>query len=346
MASTSSRVCFPRATSGWLVTTTSWKPADRRSARASGTPGQDFQIVHGFGGKGKTVAQDRAVDHPVAVQEDGARHYRCDVFAAEDSHFVGFAFSFGCDTIRCQITAWNDSVWGVMLSGFTVGTSTQASATRAVYPPSRPTIPTTRAPTSFASCRAVTMLGLMFFSRLPPPTESTNTASFFADAARLQPLDEHGGPPLVVGARRELGDVVGGRIGLDPDELAEVVHRVGAAARASADAEEEEPSPALAHVDQHVHHLFHGGRVDPRAICAGLGQVLLDKVHGCDSFIFEISPRFGEALRRADLVESLEHFEARQLVLPREDPGRSRQGQHAPPLATPSNARAERAPSP
>src|SRR5258707_11667318 len=33
------------------------------------------------------------------------------------------------------------------------------------------------APTLFACCKAITRLGLMFFSRLPPPTEKMKTAS-------------------------------------------------------------------------------------------------------------------------------------------------------------------------
>ena len=59
----------------------------------------------------------------------------------------------------------------MILFGFTVGTITQASATLAVKPPSLPTIPMMRAPTSLASCRAATKLGETFFSKLPPPTE-------------------------------------------------------------------------------------------------------------------------------------------------------------------------------
>src|SRR6266446_4138957 len=58
-----------------------------------------------------------------------------------DSHFISLAASAGCDTIRCHTTAWNASVCGVTVLGLTVGTMTQASATLAVNPPSRPTIP-------------------------------------------------------------------------------------------------------------------------------------------------------------------------------------------------------------
>jgi hypothetical protein len=59
----------------------------------------------------------------------------------------------------------------------TVGTMTQASATVAVKPPSRPTMPMMVAPTEAATRSALTRFALMFFSRLPPPTENTSTPS-------------------------------------------------------------------------------------------------------------------------------------------------------------------------
>ena len=48
------------------------------------------------------------------------------------------------------------------------------------------------------------------------------------EPAHLEPLDEHRLPAFVVGARGEFRDVVGRRIGLDADDLAEVVDRVRA----------------------------------------------------------------------------------------------------------------------
>src|SRR5260370_12169149 len=54
---------------------------------------------------------------------------------------------------------------------------TQASAACAVKPPSRPTIPRTLEPTLLAYSSARTRFGLTFFSRFPPPTENTNSAS-------------------------------------------------------------------------------------------------------------------------------------------------------------------------
>src|SRR5438128_259878 len=49
-----------------------------------------------------------------------------------DSHFISLTANAGCDTIRCQMTAWNASVWGVTVLLLTVGTITHASATFAV----------------------------------------------------------------------------------------------------------------------------------------------------------------------------------------------------------------------
>ena len=80
-------------------------------------------------------------------------------------------------TRRCQTTAHSPSVWGVIRSGETVGITTQAAAAALVAPPSLPTMPNTAAPTSPASSSARTRLGDTFFSRLPPPTENTSTAS-------------------------------------------------------------------------------------------------------------------------------------------------------------------------
>src|SRR5207302_10749801 len=57
------------------------------------------------------------------------RSLRVAANAAVDSHLVCAAFTAGCDTSRCQTTAWNASACAVMVSGLTVGTITHASAT-------------------------------------------------------------------------------------------------------------------------------------------------------------------------------------------------------------------------
>src|SRR6185312_4679950 len=77
------------------------------------------------------------------------------------SHFISFLLSLGCETRRCQRTAWKDSVWADTVSPERLGTRMQASATWRVYPPSRPTIPAMVAPVRRASLRLSTMLALM-----------------------------------------------------------------------------------------------------------------------------------------------------------------------------------------
>src|SRR5689334_2894327 len=109
-----------------------------------------------------------SIQRSIAVEEN------CPLIdQTRDSHFVAAALRLGCDTSRCHTTAWADSAYGVTCAGFSVGTSTHSSATRPVYPPSRPTIPITRLPTLLAYSSAATRFGLTLFSRLPPPTEST-----------------------------------------------------------------------------------------------------------------------------------------------------------------------------
>src|SRR5204863_732585 len=70
--------------------------------------------------------------------------------SSRDSHFGVAARRAGCITIRCQSRACMDSVWAVTLLGTTVGTRMQASDRRRNAPPSRPTTPVTKAPTSRA----------------------------------------------------------------------------------------------------------------------------------------------------------------------------------------------------
>ena len=67
-----------------------------------------------------------------------------------------------------------------------------------------------------------------------------------AEPRTLEPGGEDRVPALVVGAGGELGHVVGGRVGLEPAQLAEVVDRVAGVPGRSADAEHEQPPAALA----------------------------------------------------------------------------------------------------
>src|SRR5947207_886493 len=65
-------------------------------------------------------------------------------------------------------------------------------------------------------------------------------------AACLQPVSEDGFPTIVVDTRRKLGDVVRGRIRLDPGNLAEIINRVRRMPGAASYAEDEQaPAEAL-----------------------------------------------------------------------------------------------------
>src|SRR5262245_10675440 len=120
---------------------------------------------------GPAIADNRAVDHAVAVEEDRAAQ-------SGAHHFVATCCRMGCETRQCHTTAWNASVCGVTRDASTVGTTTTQSPTCLVYPPSRPTTPKIFRPRCWASFNPATMFALTFFSRFPPPTEKTNTASF------------------------------------------------------------------------------------------------------------------------------------------------------------------------
>ena len=69
-------------------------------------------------------------------------------------------------------------------------------------------------------------------------------------------------PALVVGARGQLRDVVGRRVGLDAGDLAEVVDRVRGMRRAAADAEDEEPAARAAQIRQQGRHALDRVLVD------------------------------------------------------------------------------------
>src|SRR5439155_18200842 len=110
------------------------------------------------------------VDQPVPVEEDRPAH---EAPTVTDSHLPDRCASAGCETSRCQTTAWNSSTCGVSRLGSSEGTTRQRSANCAVAPSSLPTMPSTVAPISFASSTASTMLRLIPCSREPPPTEKT-----------------------------------------------------------------------------------------------------------------------------------------------------------------------------
>ncbi len=232
-------------------------PRGRQGPHSFDRAGQEAKLVgvkRYRDGAGLFVSND-VDDGSVAIEDRDDGHFTL-------SHFVDERWSFGWLTSRCQTTAAKPSVCGVTRSAATVGMRTQASDACFVKPPSRPTMPNTFAPTSRASSRDRTRLTLTFFSRLPPPTLKTSKPSPARRREPAKPLGEARVPPLVVHARRQLADVVGRRVGLEPAQLSEVVDRVARVAGAAADAEDEEAAPASAHGGEPVGHGLDAGGVE------------------------------------------------------------------------------------
>ena len=102
MVSTTSCFKVPRPTSGWLVATTSRKPAafNRRARRRN--LGKNFKFAQARRRIRLAIALQRAVDDAIAVEKNGADPFRLHFV---DSHFVCATFSLGCDTNKCQMTA-------------------------------------------------------------------------------------------------------------------------------------------------------------------------------------------------------------------------------------------------
>jgi hypothetical protein len=91
--------------------------------------GQYFKLRHRLRRVRDILTYERSIEGTVSIE----KHCRSqNATQTTDSHFVAAAFSNGCDTSRCQITACIDSACGVMWAALTVGTSTYASATVAV----------------------------------------------------------------------------------------------------------------------------------------------------------------------------------------------------------------------
>ena len=142
---------------------------------------------------------------------------------------------------------------------------------------------TRRAPRSRASSSARTRLGETFFSRLPPPTENTSSASSRAEPRDLEPLGEAGLPALVVHARGQLGHVVGRRVRLEAADLAEVVDRVAGVPGRAADAQDEQPPAAVAHAREPGREGVDRGCVEPAHRGQRLIQVRPDELGGAHS---------------------------------------------------------------
>ena len=81
---------------------------------------------------------------------------------------------------------------------------------------------------------------------------------FGVEAGAAEPLDEHAGPTVVVGAGGEFRDVVGRRVNFEAGDFTEIVDGMGGVGRAAADAEDEQTATAIADADEFLRALFDG----------------------------------------------------------------------------------------
>jgi hypothetical protein len=116
-------------------------------------------------------------------------------------------------------------------------------------------------------------LGLTLRSRSPPPTQ----------AAGAEPGFEHCGPPFVVGAGGQFADIVGGGVGLDAGEFAEIVDGVGRIGGTATDPQDEEPSTGGAGFGEESGGAFNRGGVDAVDDGTRFVKELLGKGH-CERY--------------------------------------------------------------
>src|SRR5262249_29551898 len=97
--------------------------------------------------------------------------------------------------------------------------------------------------------------------------------------AALQPFGEHGAPTFVVGAGRELGDIVTRCIRFKAADLAKIIDGVRCVGSAASHAEDEKAAPTLPQRSQFIHHLLDLAGVELGNDLPGLFEVLLDEFH-------------------------------------------------------------------
>ena len=196
-----------------------------------------------------------ADDQPVA---------RMLVLSVSDSHFGVDAWSAGWLTSRCQSTAHMPSVCAVTRSSAL--DRDDDALVRDLRACSRRRGRRRRRPSPRPRGRSRpprTRLAEMPRSASPPPTEKTSTASPLAEARSLEPRREGRLPAVVVDPCRELGDVVGRRVRLEPAQLPEVACRMRRVSRGPADPEDEEPPARVAHRGERACEAFDRLRVEP-----------------------------------------------------------------------------------
>ena len=86
----------------------------------------EFELLEAGWRMGRSVPDRNPIDYSIAIEKNcGTRYFML-------SHFASATLRVGCEIHKCQTTAWNASVCGVMFAGLIVGMTIATSATRAV----------------------------------------------------------------------------------------------------------------------------------------------------------------------------------------------------------------------
>ena len=198
IASTASRVCVPRADIG-LIRDDDQREAGalavaRAPARRPARIASPSTRAGGYGLPSRTTA---ALSTP-----SRSRKTAREVHGSVDSHFVCTRLSFGCETSRCQTTAWNASACGVMLPSLTVGRARTRRDLLRVAAVAPDHADDARADFAARACsardevRADVLLEVAAADR-----EDEQRVVLVRSRLPAQPLDEDGRPALVVRAR-------------------------------------------------------------------------------------------------------------------------------------------------
>src|SRR5207302_9643738 len=99
------------------------------------------------------------------------------------------------------------------------------------------------------------------------------------DPAAREPALERIGPPRVVDAGGQLGDVVGGAVRLQAGDLPEIVDRVRGVRRASPDSEDEQPAAAGPGLAEDLDDPIDVTRIELLKHSSGLGEAVLRTTH-------------------------------------------------------------------
>src|SRR5215472_13947142 len=95
----------------------------------------------------------------------------------------------------------------------------------------------------------------------------------------LQPVLVGGLPAIVVDARRQFRNIIGGRVALDVRDLSEVVNRVRGMSRTSAYSEKKDAPTVVANIQQNIKDLVDAVAINQSQDRAGFFQILVRIIH-------------------------------------------------------------------